>query len=337
MGGRVRRFGVVVAVMAVLGSVLAGCSDPPERRDLPGLADRGQVQTTVKPTRQDLTNKIVLSGKVDANPVYGLAAPIAGEVRYLTVAAPKGTPTKPTKVANIWVANKATAVEVPAGSVFAGRLTDDRVSVTAGMPIVTARYQGYAVVADLDGAQAYQVADAVADVRAQVKNGPGPFTCTVLGAVAALPAGTIPDPPAATHSAAPGASAGPPAAAPENKPGADPSEPTGLRVVCSAPAGTRLINGASVGLELVTARATNALVLPVEAVAGGQGQGKVDVVGPDGTRQTRDVVLGLSDGRVIEIRSGLTGDETIAVPGPNLPGVKPGGVGASPDATDGPR
>ena len=70
---------------------------------------------------------------------------------------------------------------------------------------------------------------------------------------------------------------------------------------------------------MVTARATNALVLPVEAVAGAQGKGKVDVVKPDGTRETRDVVLGLTDGKVVEIKSGLTGNETIAVPGPNLP------------------
>jgi hypothetical protein len=86
----------------------------------------------------------------------------------------------------------------------------------------------------------------------------------------------------------------------------------------------KLINGAAATLEVVTARAANALVLPVEAVAGTQGRGKVDLVRPDRTRETRDVVLGLSDGKVVEIKSGLTGEETIAVPGPNLPPAKPG-------------
>ena len=37
------------------------------------------------------------------------------------------------------------------------------------------------------------------------------------------------------------------------------------------------------------------------------------------------MVLGLTDGKVIEIKSGLTGDETLAVPGPNLPAGKPDG------------
>ncbi|NUT90699.1 MAG: efflux RND transporter periplasmic adaptor subunit, partial [Saccharothrix sp.] len=81
----------------------------------------------------------------------------------------------------------------------------------------------------------------------------------------------------------------------------------------------KLINGASAVLEVVTASAQNALVVPVEAVAGGQGKGKVDVLGPDGARTTKDVVLGLTDGKVVEIKEGLTGEETLAVPGPDLP------------------
>jgi hypothetical protein len=312
--------------------VVAACSDPPEKKDVPSLAQHGAVQTTVKPSRQDLTNRVTLTGKVTVNPVFGMVAPVAGEVRYLDVKAPNGTPTKPTRVATVWVGNKPNHVELPAGSVFAGRLTEDRATVPQGMPIVTGRHLGYGIVADIDGSQAYQVSDALAEVQAQVRNGPGPFKCTVLGTIAALPAGTVPEPPA--PSPGPSASAAPPKFVP---PGSEtqPSEPTGMRVVCVPPSDVKLINGAAVGLELVTARAANVLVLPVEAVAGGQGKGRVDVVGPDGTRETREVTLGLSDGKVIEIRSGLNGDETIAVPGPNLPGgepVKPGGA-----PSEGPR
>ena len=48
------------------------------------------------------------------------------------------------------------------------------------------------------------------------------------------------------------------------------------------------------------------------------------MVGEDRTRKTVDVVLGLTDGKVVQIKSGLKGDETIAVPGPNLPAAPPG-------------
>lgn len=294
--------------------------------------------TTVQPTRQDLTNKVSLSGKVTINPVFGMVAPVAGQVRYLDVKTPKSTPTKPTRVASVWVSGKAHRIEVPAGAVFAGRLVDDRSTVTAGMPVVSARKIGYGLVADLDGAQAYKISDALATVQAQIKSGPGPFPCTVLGTIAALPVGTIPDPPPPVQPSAPpsGQPVGPPVQLPPNQQDTpEPSESTGLRLVCIAPADVKLINGASATLEVVTERATNVLVLPVEAVAGGQGRGKVDVVKPDRTRETRDVVLGLSDGKVVEIKSGLTGDEEIAVPAPNIPTAKPveGGDPAGPMGT----
>ncbi|MEU5945946.1 efflux RND transporter periplasmic adaptor subunit [Micromonospora sp. NPDC047465] len=329
-----------LCVLAMFVAAAAGCSEPSAQAETPGLAPRGTTMTTVQPTRQDLANKVSLSGKVTINPVFGIVAPAAGQVRYLDVRTPRSTPTRPTRVASVWVSGgKAHRIEVPAGSVFAGRLVDDGSKVTAGMPIVSAKKVGYGLVADIDGAQAYQISDALATVQAQIKNGPGPFPCKVLGTIAALPAGTIPDPPAARPSAAP---SGQPSAPPVVQPPSDqqdriePSEPTGMRLVCTAPAKVKLINGASATLEVVTARATKVLVLPVEAVAGGQGRGKVDVVKPDGSRETKDVVLGLSDGKVVEIKSGLTGDETVAVPGPNLPPGKPG-VEGGPSAPMGVR
>jgi hypothetical protein len=330
--------GSAIALAAV--GAAAGCSSAGPQAQTPGLAARGTVMSTVKPTRQDLTNKVSLAGKIDLDPVFGLVAPVAGQVRYLTVTPPTATPTKPTRVAAVYVGNTPHYVEVPAGSVFAGRLVDDRSTVTAGMPIVSARLAGYGLVADIDGASAYQITDGLTSVQAQIKNGPGPFACAVLGTIAALPAGTVPAPPPAAP--ATGAPAGPAqiaaaAAGGGAGGGAGPngqqSEATGMRLVCTPPADVKLINGATATVEVVTAKASNALVLPVEAVAGSQGHGKVDVVGPDQTRQTRDVELGLTDGRMVEIRSGLTGDETIAVPGPNLPDAQPqgpGGIGQTP-------
>src|SRR6266511_4324681 len=219
---------------------------------------------------------------------------------------------------------KSYPVEVPAGAVFAGRLVDSGSKVTAGMPIVSAKYAGYGLVADIDGSQAYKISGGLGSVQAQIKGGPGPFPCTVLGTIAALPAGTIPEPPAPQQPV--NQPQGPPGGVkmPDTgKAGTDGSEATGMRLVCTAPVDVRLINGAAATVEVVTERAVNALVLPVEAVAGSQGKGKVDVVKPDRTRETRDVVLGLTDGRMIEIKSGLTGDETIAVPGPSRAPPKP--------------
>jgi hypothetical protein len=309
------------AAAAILGALLfsvAACTGAGQQAQTPGLAPRGTVFTTAKPTRQDLANKVSLSGKVTVNPVFGLVAPVKGEVRYLFVTTPSTTPTRPTRVATVYAKGKGYKVEVPAGAVFSGRLVDDRSTVPAGMPIVSARQIGYGIVADIDGASAYKISSALTSVRAQIQDGPGPFSCKVMGTIAALPAGTIPEPP--PPSPDPSATAQPIG----REQGPPPSEPTGMRIVCVAPASVKLINGASVTLEVVTAQAHNALVLPVEAVAGGQGKGMVDVVRPDGTKETREVTLGLTDGRMIEIKTGLTEEDTVAVPGPDIPAAQPG-------------
>ena len=331
MAVRVRRRIVLsLGGLAAVAALAVACDSAGARTDNPGLAPRGTTMTTVKPSRQDLANTVSLSGKVTIGPVFGLVAPVAGQVRFLDVKPPQSTPTKPTRVATVVAGGKSYNVEVPAGAVFAGRLVDDRSTVTAGMPIASAKYAGYGIVAELDGAQAYKISDALGSIKAQIKNGPGPFPCAAMGTIAALPAGTIPAPPATQPSGQP---SGPPKGVPppDQKGDQAPSDPTGLRLVCTAPADVKLINGASVTLELVTEKATNVLVLPVEAVAGLSGKGKVDVVKADGTKETRDVVLGLTDGKVVEIRSGLTGDETIAVPGPNLPPAQPNDKNNGPD------
>ncbi|MFD1364770.1 efflux RND transporter periplasmic adaptor subunit [Actinoplanes sichuanensis] len=315
-----RRVGAV-AVSAV-ALVLSGCTSGDEAAATPELEARGTVLTTVQPARQDLTNQISLTGKVSINPVFGIVAPAEGELRFTERQPTTVAVSRDTWVATVWDGDIPRKVYVPEGTTMAGRLMADRSPVSKGMPVVSARHVGYGITADIDSAQAYRISGAVKQIKAQIKNGPGPFDCEPVGTIAALPAGTFPEPePVPTRAPAVNPSAAPPVAVETKEPVAAPegSEATGLRLVCAAPEKVRLINGSDVTLDVITGRAENVMVLPVEAVAGLQGKGKVDIVGPDKQRRTVDVVLGISDGKVVEIKKGLTGDETIAIPGPNLP------------------
>jgi hypothetical protein len=305
--------------LAVVVAAATACSSSGAETTNPELAPRGTALTTAKPTRQDLTNKVSLAGKVTMNPVFGLTAPIAGQVRFMDVKEPTSTPTVATRVGSVWADGAPTWFEVPAGATFAGRLVDDKSTVTAGMPVASAKLAGYGIAADIDSEQAYKISEGAATVQAQIKNGPGPFPCTVLGTIAALPAGTVPAPPPVKDESTDKPTGVTDPKQPPADTGGQKSEQTGLRLVCTAPGDVKLINGAAATLEVVTEKATNAMVVPVEAVAGGQGKGKVEVVKSDGTKLITDVVLGLTDGKVVEIKSGLTGDETLSVPGPNLP------------------
>lgn len=328
MGKRVLVRFATAAVCAVAAS---SCTSSGAEQPSPELAPRGTAMTTVQPSRQDLTNSVSLDGKVTMNPVFGLVAPVSGELRFLTLEKPKSTPTEPFRVGSVWRDGEPHWFEAPAGSTFAGRLVDDRASVTAGMPVATAELAGYGIVAEIDSGQAYRIAGGLTSVRAQIENGPGPFPCAALGTIAALPEGTVPEPPAPEEPEEPtdGVPTGvqvappPPGKAEAPEPAGEGSEPTGMRLVCTAPGDIQLINGAAVTLDVVTQEAKNALVVPVEAVAGEQGNGQVEVVAPDGSRTIVQVVLGLTDGEVIEIKSGLTGTETLAVPGPDLAPAAP--------------
>jgi hypothetical protein len=312
------RAGAVTAVAVLL---LTGCTSEDQTAQTPGLQDRGTVLTTVKPERQDLTNKISLAGKVSINPVFGVVAPLGGEVRYVSRQPSTLPASKPVWVATIWNNGQPREVNIPKGTVMAGRLMEDRTEVEKGMPIVSARLGGYGIVAEIASDQAYRISGAVATVTGQIKNGPGPFKCKPKGTIAALPAGVIPPAPLPSketpENAPSGAPVEPETPSTESRGGG--SEPTGLQLVCTPPDSVRLINGAEVTLDVVTGKAKDALVLPVEAVAGSQGKGKVDIVDENQNRKTVDVTLGMTDGKVIQIKKGLTGDETIAIPGPNLP------------------
>ncbi|MEU8240802.1 efflux RND transporter periplasmic adaptor subunit [Actinoplanes missouriensis] len=309
----------ILAAAAVV--LLAGCTSEEGGPQTPGLEERGTVLTTVQPTRQDLTNQISLAGKVAINPIFGVVAPIAGEVRYVQRKPSTKPAEEPLWVATVWRNGQPREVTIPTGSMMAGRLMEDRSSVAKGMPVVSARHGGYGIVAEIDSAQAYRISGAVSSVTGQIKNGPGPFKCKPKGTIAALPAGTVPEPPAPTKpTSGPSGAPVPPVEAeqPQEEAPAG-TEATGLQLVCTPPDTVKLINGAEVTLDVVTGKAKDALVLPVEAVAGTQGKGKVDIVDANQNRKTVDVTLGLTDGKVIQIKKGLTGDETIAIPGPNLP------------------
>jgi hypothetical protein len=316
-------------------AALAGCSDSSDKAETPDLEARGTVLTTVQPTRQDLSNKISLSGKVAINPVYGIVAPADGELRYVQRQPSTTASTQATWVATVWDHGTPHKVLMPKNSILAGRLLDDRTTVTTGMPVISAKRAGYAVVADIDSALAYRMSGSAKSVTGQIKNGPGPFACKPLGTIAALPEGTIPAPPEPTTTPDPNAAGDQPPPDAGNQAPTGGSEATGLRLVCTAAKGIKLINGAAVTLEMVTAEAKDVLVLPIEAVAGTQGAGKVDVVGADRVRKTVDVTLGLTDGKVVQIKKGLKGDETVAIPGPNLPAAPEGQPGDQPSGAVG--
>jgi HlyD family secretion protein len=79
------------------------------------------------------------------------------------------------------------------------------------------------------------------------------------------------------------------------------------------PQQAQLRDGMSVTITIVVNEVSNVLLIPVGAVRRQEGITVVEIVGDDGTRETREVELGLSDGQRIEVRSGLSRDDVVVV------------------------
>src|SRR5689334_18523621 len=99
-GESVNRRALAATSAAVV--MLTGCTSDSAKPETPGLEARGTVVTTVQPKKQSLTNQISLSGKVTINPVFGIVAPVDGELRYLDRKPSKFASTRPVWVATVW-------------------------------------------------------------------------------------------------------------------------------------------------------------------------------------------------------------------------------------------
>jgi hypothetical protein len=90
----------------------------------------------------------------------------------------------------------------------------------------------------------------------------------------------------------------------------------GAELACRVPADLEVFEGVQGQLSVSTGAAANAIVVPVTAVRGTAGSGEVVVVGEDGTEETREVVLGVSDGSSVEVTEGLSIGEMVLDPIP---------------------
>ncbi|WP_435107612.1 peptidase M23 [Nocardiopsis synnemataformans] len=90
----------------------------------------------------------------------------------------------------------------------------------------------------------------------------------------------------------------------------------GAELACRVPADLEVFEGVLGQLSVSTGAAANALIVPVTAVRGTAGSGEVVVVGEDGTEETHEVELGVSDGSSVEVTEGLSVGERVLDPIP---------------------
>ncbi|MCE5204315.1 MAG: hypothetical protein ABFC80_02690 [Coriobacteriales bacterium] len=293
-----------------------------------GEAVEAVTTSTVVAQERRVTSVLVLDAVVVVNPLIRVAAPQDG----VLVALPKG------RVGLVSAPGSApTPIDLPESCAIVSLLVEPGTRVEQGLPIINARYTGFAMQATVPAEQVYRLYEGVKSVRAQVQVGPGPFDTTLLG---------VPYPPGAiTLSSDDEASASVleageqrqprlvlcdvptgdlPASAQSSKetssfpvitaPLGDPKG--GVVVIVRVPSGLELIEGMPGRVALTTADVTG-VALPIEAVAGIAERGQVYVV-KDGRVELRDVTLGVTDGSYVQITAGLSAGDVVQIPSPTL-------------------
>lgn len=176
-------------------------------------------------------------------------------------------------------------------SPLVGRLDRPLVSVgdatVPGMAVAVGTATGFTVKAELQSADLLRFVASPLGARAQVDGGHGPFDCPLVDAV----------PTVDTTGDVTGDSA---------------------TLLCAVPHGVRVLAGMPTTVVIQLEKALNALVLPVEAVAGTVDSGSVYRRGRDGQPIETPVKLGTTDGVRIVVTDGVKAGDVVFVPGPWL-------------------
>lgn len=141
-------------------------------------------------------------------------------------------------------------------------------SITLGAEVAKLSPARYHVLGSVEPAQLYRLVGAPAEGIATIAGGPAPFACTGLGTQVA--------------------------------------EDGTTSVRCSIPGDQLVFPGLPVDLAITVGAAENVLVIPVTAVMGGSGSGRVWVDPGDGSDPVeQSVTLGMNDGMLVEVTGGL--------------------------------
>lgn len=176
----------------------------------------------------------------------------------------------------------ASPVKLPPGVVLDGVTVAPSSNVPVNHPVARAHTAGFGLVATLAPATLYRMYQTPRAAQGQIDEGPGPFSCSL------------------------------------GDPVPRPASEEGATLTCVVPPAVPVFSGLTGVVSVVTGAQNDAVLLPLEAIAGDATAGTVLVLAPSRQPEERRVGLGISDGSRIAVTSGLRAGETVRIPGPDL-------------------
>ena len=272
---------LLVLVLGIAAAALVKIAFFPDTAPAAAAQPSAQIADPVVPVeRGAVTNALSLPGTIARDTAYPVRSEIDGTVTAVHVGEGQ-TVTAGQKLFTIKQTDPVKNIDVLAPE--AGDVTE--VAVVKGQPasiggdLASLTPARFHVQATVDPVQLYRLQGAPSEGSVTIQGGPAPFTCTGLK-VAVAEDGTT-------------------------------------TVTCAVPADQVVFAGLQTQLDIDLGTVSDVLVVPTTAVKGGSGTGVVWVDAGTGELEERDVALGVSDGAIVEVTTGLEEGEQVRqyVPG----------------------
>ena len=241
-----------------------------------------------------IRNNVTMTGTVLAKPAVPIPATLAGEVTSVSadvgdrVSRGDSIVTLRSETINDKgdVIRKFVVVKAPTSGTLSALTALVGQTFAVGDPIGQVAPPTFIVTGSLAPDQLYRLIAQPTKAKITIAGGPAPFNCNKLTITSPL-AGAVED-----ELAGGGASTGP-------------------TVTCAIPKSVTVFAGLAATVTIPGGRADDVLVVPTTSLEGSSGTGTVHVVLPSGESEEREVTIGLSDGKLVEITGGLEAGETI--------------------------
>jgi macrolide-specific efflux system membrane fusion protein len=284
------------------------------------------VESQVPAAIATVVNDVTVKGSIQPDPDVPVKATLQGKVSKVVagqgatvragdpiVVIRQETPVDPVVAADGTVSQpKPKVVTETVTATAAGSLTE--LGVLVGQEVAVGDAVGrispptFRASAPLTAEEQYRLVTQPTAATVAITSGPAPFECSDLRI--------------GQQAAAGGGGAGAAGAAGDAaSTGSTESASTGATVSCAVPAGTRVFPGLAAEITIPAGEAPDVLTLPTTAVEGLADTGNVWLASDSGEPEERAVGLGISDGKVVQITSGLAeGDMVLEfVPGAPAP------------------
>lgn len=267
---------IVIAVALVQLAFFSGGADAEETATPTGSV--GQPAAVVE--RADVENSVRFDAAIAADEAVPVVAAAEATVRTVPVALEQRVDAGQVLATVRNAAGRTVAITAPVSGTLVQLelLVDQYLSV--GQVVAAVAPDSFHVRAVIDAAQQYRLVDRPEAGTVTVAGGPQPFECTGLR----------------IDATAPSVEAG----------GA-----VETTVRCAVPSEVVVFAGLTAELEITAGSAQDVLVVPTTAVEGSVGTGTVYLPTGGDEPEAREVVLGITDGLVVEIVDGLEEGEPV--------------------------